>query len=370
MRLQSASPPRRSPWPWVFLPPMIGLAVLGLLNLSSAGGLLEGGGQEVWRRQIIWMALGLVQFVVLSFMGQRTLSRLAVPVYALVLILLLVVLFKGTSAMGARRWIDFGIFRAQPSEAAKIAVILMLSAYFQKFWSPRGYGGLDILPPLAIILAPMMLVLVQPDLGTSGVIALIGTVLLLFAKIRWRTLAFLVITGLLAMAVGYKFVLKPYQKKRIETFLDPEKDPRGSGYHIIQSKIAIGSGGLTGKGRGQGTQSQLRFLPEQHTDFAFAVFAEEWGFAGVMIVLGLFLWILLFGLVTAAEAPDIFGTMLAVGICGYFTLSVITNLAMITGLIPVVGVPLPFFSYGGSAMFTNMGALGLLASVHRGRGEG
>jgi rod shape determining protein RodA len=264
--------------------------------------------------------------------------------------------------MGATRWLSIGGFGLQPSELMKIVIIIALARYLSDKATLRGFTLRELLVPGALLAVPVVMVMKQPDLGTALLILAIGGSMALFAGIRRATLTVLGCGGLLA-AVGGWFLLHDYQRQRVYTFLNPEKDPLGAGYHIIQSKIAVGSGGLFGLGFGKGTQAQLSFLPERHTDFAFSVFAEEWGFAGCLVLLALYLLIVLWGLYIARRASDRFGMYLALGVTVMLFWHIVVNLGMVVGLLPVVGVPLPLFSYGGTSMLTTMAGVGLLLNV-------
>jgi rod shape determining protein RodA len=271
---------------------------------------------------------------------------------------------KGRYVMGARRWLTIGPVNFQPSELAKLAVALALARWFHGDAERRkdGYRLRDLLIPLAITFVPAVLILKQPDLGTALVVLAVGFTQILFARVRWKTLAILVGVAVVGAAFVYPH-LKPYQKKRVETFLDPKADALGAGYHATQSMIAVGSGQGLGKGWGQGTQTYLSFLPEQHTDFIFSVWAEEHGFVGCLLLLALY-----FALVTSAvdisgNARDRFGHFLAVGLTGMLFWQVFINIGMVIGLLPVVGVTLPLLSYGGSSVIVIYTGIGLLANV-------
>jgi rod shape determining protein RodA len=272
--------------------------------------------------------------------------------------------------MGAQRWIDLGFMRLQPSELMKVTLIMLLAAYYDILDVNKVSRPLWVAIPLALILAPVFLVLKQPDLGTSILLTLGGGVVMFVAGVHWLYFAIVV-----AMGVGLIFavfstrgtelqLLKDYQYKRIDTFLDPSQDPLGAGYHITQSKIALGSGGWTGRGFMEGTQSRLNFLPEKHTDFIFTTLAEEFGFLGGISLLALYALIILFCMVSALRTKDRFSSLLIIGIAATFFFFFSVNMAMVMGLAPVVGVPLPLVSYGGSAMLVLMAAFGLVQSAH------
>jgi rod shape determining protein RodA len=244
----------------------------------------------------------------------------------------------------------------------KVVIIIALAAYFSRHESALGYSLTELIAPGILLAAPVLLIIKQPDLGTAMLLIFIGTTMALFAGIQRFAMIVLSLLGAATISGGW-FLLHGYQKDRIRTFLDPERDPLGTGYHIIQSKIAVGSGGFWGKGFMHGTQSQLSFLPERHTDFAFSVFTEEWGFIGSMVLLGLYLCIVLWGIHIARKADSSFGMYLAIGITAMIFWHIVVNLGMVIGLLPVVGVPLPLFSYGGTSMLTTMIGIGLLLNI-------
>lgn len=263
---------------------------------------------------------------------------------------------------GSRRWLVLGPVTVQPSELAKVGVIIILARYYANNASKRGFTIKGLFKPALMVLLPFMLIVKQPDLGTGLLIVLIAASMAFFAKIEKRSLITMITTGVVSGPLVW-FFLKPYQKQRILTFINPDRDPLGAGYHIIQSKIAIGSGMLTGKGFLKGTQNTLSFLPEQHTDFIISVLAEEWGFAGSALFLLVYLAFLIWGFNIAHKSRDSFGTILAVGITAMIFWEVFINIGMVMGLMPVVGVPLPLISYGGSSVITTMLGIGILMNV-------
>jgi len=363
LTLGGARTPRRFlvhfPWRVGFLALAIG--GLGVWNLASAS---RSAGAPVWIPQLWFMAAGAALVLVVAFLDDRTFQRLAWVFYVVVVVLLVVVLLKGRWAMGARRWLPIGPLNVQPSELAKIAVALVLARWFhsQAQRRPGPYGLLGIAVPLGIALLPALLVLKQPDLGTALVILAVGGTVILFAGVRWKSLAAVLGAALVASVLIWP-QLKPYQRKRVETFLNPEADLLGAGYHARQSTIAVGSGQGTGKGWGQGTQSMLSFVPEQRTDFAFSVWAEEHGFVGCFVLVALYVALITSALTIAGNARDLFGHLLAVGVTAMLFWQAAVNMAMVVGLFPVVGVTLPLFSYGGSSALTVFLGIGLLASV-------
>jgi rod shape determining protein RodA len=340
------------------------MIVIGVINLFSATYLIEGGkGSPVYLKQIYIAGVGFILIMIILLFDYHLLLSMAYPLYWTSIGLLIVVLLFGRTISGSQRWLTLGFLSFQPSELAKIALILALAKYFFNNEINRRYGFRDLYLPLGMALLPALLIIKQPDLGTALLILLISLSIFLFLGIAWKTL-FVSLGGLILSLPLLWFVLKDYQKKRILIFLQPESDPLGAGYHILQSKIAVGSGGFWGKGFLNGTQGQLRFLPEQHTDFAFSVLAEEWGFIGSLLVVTLFLLLILWALNIARQSKDRFGMVTALGICCVFFWQSLINLGMVVGLVPVVGVPLPFISYGGSSIITNLIGIGLLLNIH------
>jgi rod shape determining protein RodA len=344
-------------WPFVALLLVIG--IIGYLLLYSAA----GGSPSPWAwRHGVRIAVGLVVMVAIACVDPGWWYRCALPAFFVALALLLAVDVVGTFGKGAQRWLDLGIVQLQPSELMKLALILGLARYFHGLYLDDLRNPLRLLPPVLMIAVPVVLVLLQPDLGTAVMLATVGGALLFMAGTRlWM---FIVAGGAAAAAAPVLWSrLHDYQRQRVLTFLNPESDPLGSGYHIIQSKIALGSGGLWGKGFLLGSQAQLSFLPEKQTDFAFTMLAEEGGFAGAVLVLALFAGLVAVGFAIALRAQSQFARLLALGVTLNFALYVLINVAMVTGLIPVVGVPLPLISYGGTAMLTVLAGFGLLLGV-------
>lgn len=347
---------------WVLLLTVLTVAGIGILNLYSATSVWTGAGPPIYLKQTYWLGIGLTIALGLSSVDYRHLEYCGFFLYGMTLCLLLAVMLVGKTSMGATRWLDLGVFNLQPSEIMKIVIIITLARYFSQKGTLRGYSLRQLLVPFALLGVPAVLIMKQPDLGTAMMVIFIGGTMSLFAGLRRSALAVLAVLGTVA-AVGGWFLLRPYQKQRILTFLNPEHDPLGAGYHIIQSKIAVGGGGFWGSGFMQGTQSQLSFLPERHTDFAFSVFAEEWGFTGSLILLGLYLFLIIWGIYIARRSSDMFGMMLALGVTAMIFWHIVVNLGMVIGLLPVVGVPLPLFSYGGTSMVTTMIGTGLLLNI-------
>jgi rod shape determining protein RodA len=314
-------------------------------------------------KQIVWFALGLGVMVAAFAFNFRQLDRWAYPIYIFCILLLVGVIVFGKLAGGSRRWLILGPVHLQPSELVKISLVIVLAKYYSRdAASEVGLNLKELLRPILLTALPFALIVIQPDLGTATLLALIAASVTLFVRVQPRAL--ICVTAPVAAAVPLVWnLLKDYQKQRILTFLNPDHDPLGSGYHIIQSKIAIGSGMLEGKGYLQGTQNALSFLPEEHTDFIFSVLAEEWGFVGSAALLLLFLALILWGLGIAHRSRDPFGAYLALGITAMLFWQVATNIGMTMGLMPVVGIPLPFISYGGSSTLTVAICIGLLMNV-------
>ena len=351
-----------SSFDWVLLLTVLLIAGIGIANLYSATYSWHSGGTPLYLKQLLWLSGGVLLAQLICLFDYRHLEYFAIHIYGLSLGLLVYVLVVGRTTMGATRWIHLGFFNLQPGEVIKIAMILLLARIFAKTANPFGHGLFELWKPALLLLLPVILILKEPDLGTAMMVIFISGTMLLFAGIKRGTLIGLTLLGGLVAVAGW-FRLHDYQRARIRTFLNPEADPLGSGYHIIQSKIAVGSGGFFGKGFIQGTQSQLSFLPERHTDFAFSVFAEEWGFTGSFVLLFLYLFLIVWALYVARRAADKFGLFLAVGVAAMLFWHIVVNLGMVIGLLPVVGVPLPLFSYGGTSMVTTMIGVGLLMNV-------
>ena len=347
---------------WIFLILVLALAGLGIANLYSASMGYDTGSTPVYLKQAYLLLLGLIIMIGLLFFDYHHLKDPAYILYGAGVVLLLLLFVFGRETSGARRWFHLGLFSLQPSELVKITVIIALAKYFSRREYPQGLGFKDLLGPALLAGVPFLLILRQPDLGTALHLASACLSILLFLRVRRSVVV--VLSGIMAVALPFAWhSLKAYQKIRIVTFLNPERDPRGAGYHIIQSKIAVGSGQLWGKGFMKGTQSQLRFLPEQHTDFAFSVFAEEWGFVGSVVLLTLFLLLTLLGIQIARRSKDRFGALLALGLVALVFWQVVINISMVTGMMPVVGIPLPFISYGGSSLITTFIGMGLLLNI-------
>lgn len=349
---------------WTLLSMVLLISGVGLLNIYSTGySLRDAQMTPLYIKQAQWIAIGIVFMIITFSIDYRFISRYAYFIYGASILLLIAVYFVGSEARGSQRWISLGgFFKLQPSELMKLTLILALSKYFDENKNAGPYRLKELIVPFIITIVPFLLVMKQPDLGTSLVLLIIFASMVLFIGIHWKSLAIAASCGIILMPFTW-FVLKDYQKDRILTFLNPENDPLGAGYHIIQSMIAIGSGGILGKGFLKGTQTQLKFLPEQQTDFIFSVFAEEWGLIGGVVLLFLFLSLILWGLKIALHSRDYLGTLLSFGITIFIFWELFINMGMVLGIMPVVGIPLPFLSYGGSSMVVLMTSIGLLMNV-------
>lgn len=351
----------RFPWHVALL--ALSICALGVWNLASAS---RSSHVDIWMTQATWMGVGLLLALAVVLVDYRLFRQGAWVFYGVVVVLLLLVLWKGRTVMGARRWLTYGPVNFQPSELAKIAVILALARWFSTDREsdprrgPRGLAGIAI--PAALVLVPALLVQRQPDLGTALITVAVGATMILFAGVRWKTLVVLGTAVIVTGAAVWPH-LKPYQRKRVETFLNPEGDVLGAGYHATQSMIAVGSGQGFGKGWGQGTQTLLSFLPEQHTDFIFSVWAEERGFAGSLLLLALYFALVGSGITIAMNARDRFGQFVAVGATALVFWHAFVNMGMVMGVLPVVGVTLPLMSYGGTSVLVVFAVLAMLASV-------
>ena len=336
------------------------LACVGFGMLYSAA----NGHWDPWAsKQIIRYGVALGVMLVVAVVDLKFWYRAAYPIYVIAFLLLVLVEVRGFIGMGAQRWIDLGVIQLQPSEIMKVAAVLALARYFHNVGIDEIGKPLLLLVPAGLVLVPAALVMKQPDLGTALMLVLAGGIMFFLAGVRLWKFAILIAAGAAAAPLAWRF-LKPYQKTRLVSFLDPESDPQGAGYHSLQSKIAIGSGGSTGKGFLEGTQSHLNFLPEKQTDFIFTMLAEEWGLVGGLALLALYTLVIIYGYFIAFRSRSHFGRLLALGIVVNLFLYVFINTAMVMGLIPVVGVPLPLVSYGGTAMLTVMFGFGLLMSVY------
>ena len=343
---------------WGLLIAVLTLCGIGLAQIYSA----TGGWTNTVETQIYGILLGLVALVVCLSVDYRSLADKSHLIYIAIVGLLVYVLFFGAVRGGSRRWIDLGAFNLQPSEFVKAALALVLAKFFGE--SRRGaIGRVDLVIAAALTAVPLVIIAQQPDLGTAATLIPVAFAVVYLAGMPVRLLGVLTVVGLLAAPVLWQFALEDYQRERIATFLDPEQDARGAGYQQIQARITVGSGGLWGKGFLEGTQGQLRFLPVAHNDFIFSVLAEEQGFAGVIVALGLYLFVILRSLEAARLAKDRLGAYLVLGVLASFTFQVIYNITMSAGLAPVKGLTLPLMSYGGSSMIATLAGFGLILNV-------
>jgi rod shape determining protein RodA len=348
---------------WMLAGLVIAVCLLGILNIYSATTPYKIVATPYYIKQIYWLLVGVFIALAACTVDYHMLEDFSYWLYGIVVVLLVAVLVIGRRSMGATRWLNLGIINVQPSELMKIVIIITFARFFNNFQSIGGLTVKDMLFPLGILAVPVLLIMKQPDLGTAILVILIALSMTAYRGLRWSTVISFVLVTIPVAWLGWSQFLRPYQKNRILDFLNPERSRLGSGYHIIQSKIAVGSGGFVGKGFVHGTQSQLRFLPEQHTDFAFSVFAEEWGFVGCLVLILLYLSLVLWGLNIARRCNDRFGALLAVGVTAMIFWHIVINMGMVIGMFPVVGVPLPFFSYGGTSMITSMVGIGILQSI-------
>ena len=337
-----------------------GMALLNLYSSSFPHKTLTG---SPFFKQTVFLAIGIIGCLIFMGFDYQVLHTWNYPLYAVGLILLLVSHFAGDTAGGAQRWINLGFIKLQPSEPAKLILVIALASYYSRKEIVNGYTLQQLIPPIVLTAIPFGLIMLQPDLGTAMMLGIVFVSMTVFVGLRFSTYAILGSCGIGAVIFAWMRLLKPYQKRRIETFLNPEHDQMGQGYQITQSKIAVGSGGQFGRGYLEGTQGHLHFLPERHTDFAFAVWGEEWGFAGCLIFVGVYFFMILWGISIAMNARDRFGVLLSFGVLALVFWQAVINLLMILGWLPVVGIPLPFFSYGGSSLLTTIFGFAILLNV-------
>jgi rod shape determining protein RodA len=345
---------------WAYVLLLCALAGVGYAALFSAAG---GSPEPYASRHVLRFAAGIGLMIGIALVDIRFIARLAWPSYLIALALLVLVMRFGHTGKGAQRWIELGGLQVQPSELMKIALVLTLASWFHRASWERIGNPLFLIPPVIVVLLPVGLIVVEPNLGTAVITVMLGAAMLFAAGVRWWKFLLVVLPIPFAARTAYHH-LHGYQRARIDTFLNPESDPLGAGYNIIQSKIALGSGGMWGKGFLQGTQGHLDFLPEKQTDFIFTMIGEEFGFVGSVTVMTLLCLIALGGMAIGLRCRHQFGRLVAIGIATNFFLYVFVNIAMVMGVIPVGGVPLPLVSHGGSAMITTMMGFGLLMSVH------
>jgi rod shape determining protein RodA len=349
-------------WPlfWV----TASLAAVGFLNLYSATyDISQKGFSPLFTSQLVWFSVGAAIALILLLMDYRVFLRLAYPLYLLSVLLLLAVVFFGKEVAGNRNWLVIGPLTMQPSEFAKIAFILVLGRYLADHPSYQGYGLKELVRPTLLLAPPLVLIVIGKDIGSSLFLLLTFASLVLFAGVKRNVVVISLLIALVGGIGVYKKVLSDRQRARVEAFLDPEADPKGKGYHLIQSKITVGSGRFFGKGYLKGMHSKLLYLPEKHTDFIFPVLAEEWGFFGSSVVMGLYLALLIFGVQLASKAKERFGVFLALGVTALFFWQIAINVGGVLGLMPLTGVTLPLLSYGGSSLVTVMVGISLLMNI-------
>jgi len=342
---------------------LLGIGLIALCSAVFSAKIDMGAANtSLIMKQLIAIGIGMGLMIILLFVDYRQLDRWSYVIYFFTLLLLIFVLYHGRVVAGSRRWIVLGMLRFQPSEIAKLSVIIVLGHYYARVITDQGLSFKDLIIPLILTGLPCLFILKQPDLGTSALIFLNASAMTWFVKVKKRTLFVIIAILLICLPMGW-FSLKDYQKDRIQSFLNPSRDPLGSGYHVIQSKIAIGSGKIFGKGFLKGTQNDLAFLPEQHTDFIFSVLAEEWGFVGSITVIVTYLMLILWILYVANSSKDVFSKIVSVGICAMIFWQVVINIGMVMGLMPVVGVTLPLISYGGSSIVTSLIGIGIVLNI-------
>lgn len=351
-------------FPWGSFALLMFWVLIGLVNLYSATYRVESSDlAPLFKSQLIWFGIGLAFLFLMTRFDYHWLEQLAYPFYFISLILLSLVFVFGKSVAGQQNWVNIAGFSFQPSEIAKLALILALAKYFSSRPVDQKYGFRQLFLPVLLVLPPLTLVLIQKDLGGCLFFVLLFATMSFFMKLKLRVFLIAALVAGFAGVFSYNFILKNYQKDRVKTFLNPESDPKGSGYHLLQSKIAVGSGAWFGKGYLKGNINKLKFLPERHTDFIFPVLAEEWGFAGSFVLVMLMSLFLLLGLDSASQCKDLFGALLAVGVVGLLFWNIVINLGGVLGLMPLTGVPLPFMSYGGSSLVTMFTGVGVLLNV-------
>lgn len=350
---------------WSIIWALLAIIGIGLLSIYSAlyPQIQARPTNNLFIKQIIWLGIGFAVMGGSLFINYQRLKGLSPWLYSVALLLLIVVLAVGREVHGSRRWLEFGGFQFQPSEFMKVMIVIQLAGYFSSQEITSFPGIKKLVLPVGLVVFPVLLVLAEPDLGTAISLMAIATTMILFVGVRWKYLAVLALTVISLSVPIWEHVLKAYQKRRILILFNPDLDPLGAGYHIRQSKIAIGSGMLWGKGFLNGTQNKLHFLPEKHTDFIFSVWAEEWGFVGCAVLILLFCLLIFLTLRVAVRSRDRFGSLVVVGMSALILWQAFINIGMVIGVLPVVGITLPFVSYGGSSLITLCLAIGLIENV-------
>jgi len=353
----------RDNFDWALFLTAAALAVIGVINLYSATSAARAGLSELYVQQVYWLVAGGILATVVAAIDYRVYERFAYLLYVIGIVLLLVVLILGRDVRGSARWIYIGSFSFQPSEFMKLFLVIALAKYLHDDPRAEGRSLGNLVVPTVLALVPVALVMRQPDLGTALIQALTFATICVLAGIKWRSVVTLGVSLAIAFPLAWNYVLKDYQKQRIVSFLNPEANILGANWHAHHARIAIGSGQFTGQGFMRGTQNQFSFLPDQYSDFPFAVFAEDWGFFGCMILVGLYAFLVLWAIRIASLAKDRFGAVLAVGVGAMIFWHAFFNIGMVIGLLPVVGVTLPLFSHGGSSVLTVLMGIGLLMNV-------
>jgi rod shape determining protein RodA len=335
--------------------------IIGLVNLYSASFQTE---HYVFKKQLVWVSLGLMGMILVSFLDFKTIKRYNTHIYAITISVLIVTLLLGREVAGSKSWISLGhLINIQPSEFAKLTIIIALAKFYDSDFDPGPYGIRDLVKPILIVAIPVVLVMLQPDLGTAFVIVLISGSIIFFMGIRVKSLLFLFLVIVGVSFTSGHLLFKDYQKERIVTFIDSSQDPLGSGYNAIQSQIAVGSGKFLGKGFKSGSQTQLRFIPAQKTDFVFSVLAEEWGFIGAIITLVIYFLIMLWILDTASGSKDKFTMLICFGVAAMYFWHIVINVGMVIGILPVTGVPMLLLSYGGSSTISSLLGIGFVLGI-------
>ncbi|HVJ92101.1 MAG TPA: rod shape-determining protein RodA [Labilithrix sp.] len=353
----------RDSFDWTLFLTASALAVIGVINLYSATSVARAALSDIYIQQVYWLVLGGILGTVVAVIDYRHYERLGYLLYGAGIIFLILVFILGKDIRGSSRWIAIGSFGFQPSEFMKLFLIIALAKYLHDDPRTEARGLKDLVAPAILTAIPTLLILKQPDLGTALIHLLIFVTVCLLTKIRWQTIIGILVGVSIGLPLAWTYVMKDYQKQRVLVFLNPEANILGSGWHAHHARVAIGAGGWKGQGFMQGTQNQFLFLPDQHSDFPFAVFAEDWGFLGCVVLVSLYGFLVIWAVRIAATAKDRFGAVLAIGVGALIFWHALFNLGMVTGLLPVVGVTLPLFSAGGSSVLTIMLGIGLLMNV-------
>lgn len=347
-----------------FIGSMAAIFLVGVLNLYSATHSQSHEGLDsLYKSQMMWFFLATVVAIAISFLNPKTFERFSYVAYVGTLFLVFLVMLMGKVGMGAQRWLVIGPIRMQPSEFMKMGLVLCMARYFSKVTPERPIGFKELILPGIIVMVPAVMVILQPDLGTGMMLLFIFCMMIFYKRLKWKTIGTLGVIALVSGVLMYNFGLREYQKKRIHTFIDPYEDAKGSGYNAIQSEIAIGSGRLFGKGFKNSSQASLNYLPENHTDFVFAIFNEEHGFFGSVFLIILYLVFFMRMVWLATSVQRFYDSVLVIGIMSIFFWHAFINMAMVSGLLPIVGIPLPLMSYGGSSMLTFGVGVGMATSI-------